>query len=950
MTSTKNVITKVGIGASAGGLEAIQKLVRNLDEENGYAYFIVMHLAPDKESNLVDIIKRAAKIPVVLAENDMEIKKDHIYVIPPNKYMSTSNDYLKIEPFKSKSRPHLTINYFLESLANETLERSIGIILSGTGSDGSLGLRAIKEHGGITFAQSEESAQYSEMPSQAAASGNADYVLSPEEIALQINRIAQNLSKILEEKVDKTELEARKIIYLLKKRHKIDFSKYKATTFNRRIKRRIILGGFSNIGDYYEHLLRNPEELNELFQDLLINVTEFFRDPEAFRALTETVYSSIFEQIRENDEIRVWVVGCSTGEEAYSIAISIAEYMDDYRIAQPVKIFGTDINPESIRQARSGLYTDSITDNVSGERLRRFFIKREGGYELSKRIREMCIFAEHNVITDPPFSNMDLISCRNLLIYLELDTQQIVIPTFHYALKASGHLFLGKSETVGKYTDLFKLENSRYKIYSKKFAPPDKALFLPRYHVSESMRPESLETRHRSNLMNYLKAEADKLIMKEYAFPGVIVNEDFDIVQYIGNTGKYLTNPPGVPSTNLIKLTNPMIGLKLHQAIKNTRETGFKKRVEGIHIIEDSTPKLVEIEVSPLNTRRDNERYYLIVFIDKETIVSDTPKSLNDVEVEKLKAELKDTKDYLQRYMEEAEGYNEEMSSANEELQSSYEELQSINEELETTKEELQASNEELTTMNEELQSRNLELNQLYNDMNNLVNSVDIAIVIVDRDLRIQRATYEAKQLLNIRSSDVGRSINEIKMNVDIPELEDILLDTIEGLSTHDMELMDENGTWYNLKVRPYRTEGKLINGAVITLVDINAVKEGELTVLLLDSLVRNSQDVVIVLDSNDKIVRWNKSADTIYNPLDEKMVGKALSEVFPKDDFNELWEYVNRARRGEFIKLAEIGVNGLKDIQSLLVSVYPLEDESGLLQDLVIVQRAISKPKENQN
>jgi two-component system CheB/CheR fusion protein len=466
--SENHTIIKVGVGASAGGLEAIQRLVGNLNDDNGFAYFIVMHLAPDKESNLAEIISRSTSLSVALAENDVQIQKDHIYVIPPNMNMSISDNTLKIEQFKRSKRPHLTINYFLDSLAQVSHERSIGIVLSGTGTDGSLGLGSIKEQGGITFAQSVDSAQYSQMPYQAALTGNVDFVLPPEEIAAELNRLGKHFEIIREMDGSQIEIGNKKIISLLRRRFKIDFSKYKESTFNRRVQRRALLGGFSSVNEYYEFLLRNQKEQTDMVRDLLINVTEFFRDPEAFETLKENIYPSMIRSANKSEGLRVWVVGCSTGEEVYSIAISLVEALEEKGDTKPVKIFGTDIKSTAIKEARNGSYPESISSNVSQERLSRFFVKTSGGYEISKRIREMCVFAEHNVLLDPPFANMDLISCRNLMIYLETATQESLLSIFHYSLKPDGYLFLGKSETVGKMADLFKVEDSKYKIYSKR--------------------------------------------------------------------------------------------------------------------------------------------------------------------------------------------------------------------------------------------------------------------------------------------------------------------------------------------------------------------------------------------------------------------------------------------------------------------------------------------------
>ena len=850
--------------------------------------------------------------------------------------MSIENDHLKLKPFKDEIRPHLTINYFLESLAENTDEKSIGVILSGSGNDGSMGLRAIKEQGGITFAQNEETAQYSQMPHQAIMSGNVDRVLSPEEIANEINRLGKNFTNILKENKEKRDLGNSKIISLIKRKYDIDFSKYKEQTFNRRILRRILLHGYQTINEYYQYLIKNPTEQEELFNDLLINVTEFFRDPEVFDLLISEIYPQVMQNIN-SEELRIWVPGCSSGEEAYSIAITLLEFLDEQRTTKQIKIFATDINPNSIIAARNGVYPESISVNVSSNRLRKFFNKITGGYEVSKRIRETVIFAEHNVISDPPFANVDIISCRNLLIYLDKDTQEIVIPTFHYALKPSGFLILGKTETIGKFTDYFKVENNTYKIYSKKYVPnPTPILLLPKFKATATDQLEKIRFPQKNTLIRELENEVNKILMKDYTPAGVIINDEYDIIHFQGLTGKYLTNPSGIPAINIIKMTAPLVSIKIQNALMKAKETN-KKTIIIENVYDDNGfTKIYDIEIIPLKTKRDNENYYFIAFIDKpDTLLlknKETEKTLNSTQNEKMYTELIETKEYLQNYMEEAVSYNEELSSANEELQTSYEELQSINEELETTKEELQASNEELTTLNEELQSRNIELNQLYNDMNNLVNSVDIPIVIIDSDLRIRRMTPTVQSLLNIRSIDIGRSIKEINLKIDIPDFENILYDTIEAMSSHDINLMNEEGKWYELKIKPYRTEDRRINGAVLTFINTDYVHLQKRLRKRLDLMMKNIDDAIIIMNDIGDIIEWNQAAAELYD-FKEFKIGEKISNEITKERAPDLIKLKDKARLGINFK----PINSVKN-KDHLINMYPFEDETGLVAEIIFL------------
>ena len=824
----------VCIGASAGGLEAFTQLLEALPTDTGMAYVLVSHLSPSHASHLADILSRSTRMPVEEVKDEPKVQPNRVYVIPPDSSMVISGGSLKLLPRRPVRGQHHPIDQFLESLAADQVHKSIAVILSGTGSDGTLGLDEIKAAGGITFAQ-DQTAAYEGMPRSATLAGAVDFVLPPADIARQLADIARHAYVSPEDTPLVLTPPAEvphygKVMNLLHQSAGVDFTHYKATTLNRRIARRMALQKIDRLAEYAELLREKPAEIEALFQDILINVTSFFRDAETFELLKTRIFPRITDGRNTSDAIRIWVVGCSTGEEAYSIAISFSEYMAREGRVWPVQIFATDLNGVGIERARAGLYPKSISERVSSERLRRYFYEVDGKYRVAKTIRDMCIFAKHNIAADPPFSRMDLISCRNLLIYLEPALQEQLMSILHYAIKPGAFLWLGTSETTGSLRELFEADDAKHRFFVKKptVARTVVPLVRPRALGEQRTAPDPLPAQVRRG--EEVQREADRILLARFTPPAVLVTDDLDILQFRGDTGAYLAPASGRASLNLLKMLREGLLLPLRSLMTRAKREGAAVRTDGVRVRSNGGYRLVDVEIMPVRMSGAPQECYLILFHDRESAAG-LPPPAHDAELQteqetaQLKQELQATKEYLLSVIEQQEAANEELQSANEEVQSANEELQSINEEIETSKEETQSSNEELATVNEELQTRNAELGQSNNDLMNLLASVQMAIVMLGADLRIRRFTPMAEKMLNLIATDVGRPITDIRLKVEVPDLEAILVEVVETVQPYQREIQDRNGRWYSLRVRPYRTLDNRIDGAVIVLVDIDSIK-----------------------------------------------------------------------------------------------------------------------------
>ena len=864
LNNEKTTFPIIAIGASAGGLEAIIQLLKLLPENIQLAIVLIQHLDSRHLKELHEILLSVTGLQIVETTQDMPVMISRIYISPPNTNVSIVQKHFYLSPHSATEGRYQPINHFFSSLAKDRKKDAIGIVLSGMASDGVQGLKEIKEAGGITFAQDVKSAKFHELPHSAIISGCVDFVLSPEEIANALIQIAQDPASHLlttstsGREVDDESLNMKenmaKIINLLHNYTGVDFHYYKQSTVVRRVQRRMLLHKFISLQSYVEYLQNNSQEVNALFHDILINVTSFFRDIEVFSALKEKVFPNIIKNRSSESPIRIWIPGCSTGEEAYSIAICLTEFLREQSVSFPVQIFATDINEQAIDIARTGIYAESLTESVSPNRLRYFFHKQESGHQVNKSVREICIFSRHNVFKDPPFSKLDLISCRNLLIYLSSTLQKKVLPIFHYALKPTGFLLLGTSETIGCFADLFSQVDTKYKIYAKKGLIHTTQLeFGSTYAIAENQRIEHrrLKTMWSNEDVN---ADADRIILNTYGPPGVIIDEQFEILQFRGSTGAYLEPAPGFASLNLLKMVKNGLAPELYALVQRAIQEDVSTRKEGLCLITQDGTRDINIAVIPIKGRELKERCFLVMFEEASAPTKETgtekegqPKTRNDKKDEliRLQQELSATKEYLHSIIEQQRVANEELVSSFEEIQTSNEELQSTNEELETAKEELQVTNEQLAHANEELEMRNETLSQINSDLNNLVGSIFIPLLIVAPDLKIRRFSPLAGQLLNLAQKEVGKTLADIKHSLISSNLYQCIHDVIDSGTTKELEGQDQNRCWYQIRIHPYfNYDKRSIDGAVITFTNIHDIK------LSLETLQADCKFVRAILDS----------------------------------------------------------------------------------------------------
>ena len=857
------------MGASAGGLEAFTEVLKNLSPTTGMAFVLVQHLAPKQDSFLRDLLARATKMPVTTAQTGVSVERDHVYVIAPNTELGISGGRFDVSPRANTRGFHYPVDHFLQSLAAERGSMAIGVILSGTASDGTLGLKAIKSEGGITFAQSEVSAKYPGMPNSAIAAGFVDYILPPEKIARELTRLGQHpyLHTHETEPPAQTESDGQhtQLFSLLRNATGVDFTHYKLTTLRRRITRRMVVQKIDKLADYLTFVKAHPEELQALYQDILINVTSFFRDRAVYRALNKSVFPRLIRKRRLDGPVRIWVPGCSTGEEAYSFAIALSEYLRQHGMTFPIQIFATDISDTAIERARAGVYPEAISSDVPADLLRRYFTTVSSGFQVNHSLRELCVFAKQNVVRDAPFSKLDVISCRNVLIYMAPVLQRRALTVFHYALKPAGILVLGTSETVGSLSDHFSLIDKKNKIYLKTGTSTSLNMDL---RVSELLSEAAPPARRPPITWGPEDAtrEADRVLLDSYTPAGVVIDEAMKVLQFRGRTGRFLEAEPGEATLNLFRMAREGLLPDLRTAIHRAKKKGGAARIEDVRVSYDKGFITVAISAIPLDKLNSKEQYTLVLF-EEQARRPEAPENRRSSKSEspdlrRLKQELSANKEYLQSIIEEQEANNEELKSANEEIQSSNEELQSTNEEMETAKEELQSTNEELTTVNEELQNRNVELAQANNDLSNLLSSVQIPLVMVDSDLRLRRFTPSAEKLLNLIATDLGRPLLDIKPNIDVPDLHDILTDVIDNLHVVQRETTDQTGHEYSMWVRPYRTAENKIDGAVLAFVDISALtrsmEQSRDYREYAEAIAATVHEPVVVLDGSLKVVTAN--------------------------------------------------------------------------------------------
>jgi two-component system, chemotaxis family, CheB/CheR fusion protein len=826
----------VGVGASAGGLEAFSELLQHVPDEPNLAFLFVQHLQPHRPSLMKELLSRVTKLKVQEAGQGMRLEANNIYVIPPDSNMALTDGTLELSPREEKRGANMPADHLFRSLAEVQKNLAVGVLLSGGGTDGTLGFHAIKAEGGVTFAQDEKTAKYDSMPRSAILEGDVDYVLSPGEIARQLMRLAGHpyAAPAPPEPPPPAEETLDEIIKLLRSRTEVDFTQYKRSTIIRRIQRRMALRSLESFSDYLQFVQKEPAELQNLYQDFLIRVTRFFRDEEVFTALKEKVFPLLARDRSLATPLRVWVAGCSTGEEVYSLAIALLEFFGDAALSVPMKILATDVNESALDRARAGVYIDNIEMDITTERLRRFFAKQDGRYQISKAVRDLCVFSKHNLASDPPFSHLDLVSCRNVLIYMDARLQKRVLPMLHYALKPGGFLVLGSSETIGGFGELFDTVDPKHRIYSKNpVARANLMLDFGGGWITPFGSPRTATGQAGWTALD-VQHEADRVILSRYAPVGVVVDENLTVLQFRGHTGAYLEPAPGLASLDFLKMLREGLLGPVRNTIERAKAENVTTRTERIPVKDQGEMRLVNVEVVPLKTPPSGGRLFMVLFQDVRpaTPASEAPhgasaESVADAEpqVSQLQQELAATREYLQSVIEEYESACEELKSASEEILSSNEELQSTNEELQTAKEETQSANEELATVNEELHHRNAELTRSNNDLVNFLAAVSIPMIIVTRDMRIRRFTPMAEKLFNLIPTDAGRPITDIKPNVQIADLGQLLSQVVDSLVPYESVIQDPSGRWYAFRIRPYITQENKIEGASIALMDIDALK-----------------------------------------------------------------------------------------------------------------------------
>jgi chemotaxis methyl-accepting protein methylase/signal transduction histidine kinase/chemotaxis response regulator CheB len=826
----------VGVGASAGGLEAFTQLLDELPFNTGMAFVLIQHLDRTHTSFLAEAIAKTTTMIVTQATDGEPVKPNHIYVIPPNADIAILHGSLTLLTRRDEAgRLHLPIDFFLRSLAEERGNHAIGVILSGTGSDGTEGLRAIKGEDGITFAQDPKSAKFDGMPRSAIDAGVVDYRLQIPELARELVRLSHHpYVSAAELQTPHDEPTLNKIFVLVRNAVGVDFSEYKAPTFARRLARRMALRKVELLQDYLDLLQEDPTEVGSLYEDVLIHVTSFFRDPEVLESLKAHAFPDILKHKSSGEPIRLWIAGCSTGEEVYSLAICLLEFLGESVSVHPVQIFGSDISETAIEKARHGLFPDGAMKDVSDERRKRFFTKLETGYRINKSVRDVCVFARHDLARDAPFSKLDLVSCRNVLIYFGQVLQKRVIPMFHYSLNQGGFLLLGRTENISGFAQLFSPLGKSSKVFARtsatsalRFAPRSEVHVVP----SKVIQRGRIEYPRRSgDLAHHL----DQVLAARYSPPGVLINEKMEILRFHGATGAYLRPAPGEPQNNIIKMLRGGLVVELRAAMARAKKQMAPVRSEGIDVDQDGSSKTCDLVVLPLTgLHGPQEPLFVVLFEEaisskgKETVRKTTsrPDTPQETRVHKLEQKLAAAEEYLQSLIGDQDKTNDDLNAANEELISGNEELQSMNEELETAKEELQSTNEELTTVNDELHTRSQEMGEVNSDLLNLLSTVDVPVLILDVNRRIRRFTPKARGILNIIPSDIGRPLDDIKLNLQVANLEQLISEVIETITVHESEVQARDGRWYRMQIRPYKTIDNKIDGAILSLIDIDALK-----------------------------------------------------------------------------------------------------------------------------
>ncbi len=926
-TASTDLFPIVGIGSSAGGLEALETFFTHLSPETGMAFIVVAHTSSEHESMLPELIRRKTKMEVQEIKEELKAKPNHVYLPPSNRDATLDNGVFHLENIKKSLEKRLPIDHLFKSLAMDQQEMAACIVLSGTGSDGSAGLKAVKEHGGMVMVQDVNSAKFAGMPQSAIDTGLIDYVSPPQVMPDQLSQyfayiVRRDHSPELTEE-DRFQRNIGKIIIMLGARSGHDFSYYKKGTLVRRIERRMSVRHMDTIEKYISFLHRNPEEVTVLFQELLIGVTNFFRDPEAFDYLKREVLPDLLLRDKADPTFRVWVCGCSTGEEVYSVNILLLETMEELGISKELQLFGTDIDAVAVDKARDGVYPENIGSDVTAQRLEKFFAKTDHFYRIRKELREPVVFAVQDVMRDPPFSRLDLLVCRNLLIYLEPAAQKKLIPLFHYTLKPDGVLFLGASETVGRFTDLFSPVSKKWNIYHKNEvgAAAKPAIDFPM--TKRFTPPVGLKGREPVPAPRWEDDLADgvrSLLVEKYVPPCVVVNREGDIAYIMGRTGDYLEPPQGRPTMNILSMAREGLRFDLSSALRKVAETNEEVVREGLQVRKNGGMAHLKLVVSPIRNRQGLSNMIMVLFVEKPEPAANNGEECGEERLEgknrhphdrivELENALQKSREDNKIALEELETSNEELKSVNEEMQSSYEELQSTNEELESSKEELQSLNEEMNTVNSELHEKIEELSESYDVINSLLNAAKIALVVLDNELRVVRFTAEATKLINLIPSDVGRPLEHVSTNIENNRLLEDVREVLQRLTPKEAEVATRDGQWYLMRIVPYRSPDHKIEGAVLTFINIgeeHALRLGrnqdEAAKKFAEEVVDTLREAVLILDGELRVVSANRTFYGIFQVRPEDTVGRPIQSLGNGQwDIPPLRELLTRAlRQGE--------------------------------------------------
>jgi two-component system, chemotaxis family, CheB/CheR fusion protein len=885
----------VGIGASAGGLEALDEFLGNVPPESGMAYVVIQHLDPTQKGMLPELLQRTTSMKVCQAKDRMRVKPDCVYVIPPNTSMSILHGALYLfKPLETRGM-RLPIDFFMRSLADDQNERAVGVILSGMGSDGSIGLSAIKENNGIVAVQDPDSAKYDSMPRSAIEATVADLVAPAGDLPKLImdfrKRMPENRSDLVIDAKDKSSLE--KIIILLRNNTGNDFSMYKKNTVYRRIERRMAVHKISKISSYVQFLQDNPNESGILLKELMIGVTSFFRDAPLWVKLKESVIPGIISHQEEVSILRAWVPACSTGEEAYSLAMVFTEAIEAVRPQGRVslQIFATDLDKDAIEAARRAVYPHNIAADVSPERLERFFNKTDEGYRVKIEIREMVVFANHNILMHPPFTKIDILSCRNLLIYLDAELQRKVLGLFFYSLKSDGYMVLGSSETLGNQSSIFTVVDPKLKIFRREAAARANDLYdFPAYYSKERPAPDT-EKKSTDKTVHNIQALAEKLLLEQFSPAGVLVNESGDIIYTSGRTGKFLEPSVGKANMNIFAMLReglrPEFPMAFRQAVVK-RETVV---VHNLQVGANGSTLIFNVTIQWIDKPKHLNGYLMVVFNEITSTAGTghktgkTRRSLTGQKQIDLERELLQTREEMQSTLEEMQTSQEELKSTNEELQSTNEELQSTNEELTTSKEEMQSLNEELQTVNAELQSKVEDYTRVDSDMKNLLNSTDIATLFLDKDLNIRRFTNQSTKIFKLIKSDIGRRFTDLVSDLQYPELADDAMEVLRSLVFIQKQVQASGGRWFSVRIMPYRTVDDRIDGLVITFFNLSDLKQVESklheTTQMNRFLLNSSSAAILRLTPDGNIEEFNLAAEKLFGRKGPEVIGTGFLKTF---------------------------------------------------------------------